>query len=299
MGKILLNNVTKTYDMVNSTSERLKLLFSSNQNDKFVALNGVSLTIFPGEVVGLLGINGSGKSTLSNIISGIIYPDYGTVSVDGEVAIIAVSQGLKKVLTGRENIKLKCLMLGMTESEIEKKIPDIIEFADIGQFIDQPIKKYSSGMKSRLGFAIAVNVNADILVIDEALSVGDQTFYNKCIDKMNVFKSEGKTIVFVSHNLSQVSSFCDRAIWLESGKLKMDGQVKEVIKEYKAFLNNFKNMSEDEKRKIKQRNTIESSDFDSVTQVHLKTNENKENFLNYFTISCILASIVISGINLF
>lgn len=300
MGNIQLNNVTKTYDMVNSTNEKLKVLFSNDEKNKFVALNEISLSISPGEVVGLLGINGSGKSTLSNIISGIIFPDYGTVSVDGEVAIIAVSQGLKKVLTGRENIKLKCLMLGMTESEINKKMPDIIEFADLGVFIDQPIKKYSSGMKSRLGFAIAVNVDADILVIDEALSVGDQTFYNKCIDKMNSFKQEGKTIIFVSHNLSQVSSFCERVIWLESGSVKMDGPSDRVIKEYKTFLNKFKNMSDSEKKEIKKRKSI--NEINQTTENNFNTKEKKikfTEFLNLTTIMFILIVIAISGISLF
>lgn len=253
MGVIKLENVYKTFDMVTTTKDKLAMLLSPKKNNKkFLALNDVSLVINPGEVVGLLGINGSGKSTLSNIISGILFPTTGDISVDGDVAIIAVSQGLKPVLTGRENIRLKCLMLGMTEQEIDNRIDDIIDFADIGDFIDQPIKKYSSGMKSRLGFAIAINTDADILVIDEALSVGDQTFYSKCIDQMNIFKNEGKTIIFVSHNLSQVESFCNRVIWLEYGKVIRDGATSEVIKEYKQFLDKYKAMSVDEQRKYTQ-----------------------------------------------
>ena len=253
MGVIKLENVYKTFDMVTTTKDKLAMLLSPKKNNKkFLALNDVSLIINPGEVVGLLGINGSGKSTLSNIISGILFPTTGDISVDGDVAIIAVSQGLKPVLTGRENIRLKCLMLGMTEEEIDNRIDDIIDFADIGDFIDQPIKKYSSGMKSRLGFAIAINTDADILVIDEALSVGDQTFYSKCIDQMNIFKNEGKTIIFVSHNLSQVESFCNRVIWLEYGKVLRDGATNEVIKEYKQFLDKYKAMSVDEQRKYTQ-----------------------------------------------
>ncbi|WP_214706841.1 MULTISPECIES: ABC transporter ATP-binding protein [unclassified Exiguobacterium] len=253
MGVIKLSNVYKTFDMVTTTKDKLTMLLSPKKNSKkFLALNDVTLTIKPGEVVGLLGINGSGKSTLSNIISGILFPSSGVISVDGDVAIIAVSQGLKSVLTGRENIRLKCLMLGMTEQEIDNRIEDIIDFADIGDFIDQPIKKYSSGMKSRLGFAIAINTDADILVIDEALSVGDQTFYSKCIDQMNIFKEEGKTIIFVSHNLSQVESFCERVIWLEYGKIINDGPVTDVLKKYKLFLDQYKSMSIDEQRKYSQ-----------------------------------------------
>ena len=237
MSMIKLDHVTKRFDMVTTTKEKFKLLFKNQSKNvkTFTALRDVSLDIGSGEVVGLVGINGSGKSTLSNLISGIIYANEGDVEINGEVAIIAVSQGLKNVLTGRENIHLKCLMLGMDDAEIERRMPGIIDFADIGDFIDQPIKKYSSGMKSRLGFAIAVNVDADILIVDEALSVGDQTFYNRCIDKMNEFKNEGKTIIFVSHSLNQIRSFCERVIWLEYGQVKLDGTTKEVVPEYKKL----------------------------------------------------------------
>jgi len=248
MSIILLEHVTKRFDMVTSTKDKFKLLFRQQDysGKTFTALRDVSIEIGSGEVVGLVGINGSGKSTLSNMISGIIHPNEGKLEVNGEVAIIAVSQGLKNVLTGRENIHLKCLMLGMSDEEIERRMPAIIDFADIGDFIDQPIKKYSSGMKSRLGFAIAVNVDADILIVDEALSVGDQTFYNRCIDRMNEFKAEGKTILFVSHSLSQIRSFCDRVIWLEYGQVREDGPTKTVLPHYKEFLAEYKQMTKKE-----------------------------------------------------
>jgi len=253
MSMIKLDHVTKRFDMVTTTKEKFKLLFKNKSKDvkTFTALRDVSLEIGSGEVVGLVGINGSGKSTLSNLISGIIYANEGEVEINGEVAIIAVSQGLKNVLTGRENIRLKCLMLGMDDVEIERRMPGIIDFADIGDFIDQPIKKYSSGMKSRLGFAIAVNVDADILIVDEALSVGDQTFYNRCIDKMNEFKNEGKTIIFVSHSLSQIKSFCERVIWLEYGQVKQDGTTKDVLPEYKNFLADYKKLTKEEQHQYR------------------------------------------------
>ena len=253
MSMIKLDHVTKRFDMVTTTKEKFKLLFKNQSKSvkTFTALRDVSLEIGSGEVVGLVGINGSGKSTLSNLISGIIYANEGDVAINGEVAIIAVSQGLKNVLTGRENIRLKCLMLGMDDAEIERRMPGIIDFADIGDFIDQPIKKYSSGMKSRLGFAIAVNVDADILIVDEALSVGDQTFYNRCIDKMNEFKDEGKTIIFVSHSLSQIKSFCERVVWLEYGQVRLDGTTKDVLPEYKKFLAEYKKWSKEEQHQYR------------------------------------------------
>lgn len=298
MERIILNNVYKTFDMVNTTSEKIKYLLSFKPHHKsFIALRDVSLKIASGEVVGLLGMNGSGKSTLSNLISEIIYPNSGQIDVNGDVAIIAVSQGLKGVLTGRENIHLKCLMLGMTEEEIESRMDDIIDFADIGEFIDQPIKKYSSGMKSRLGFAIAINVDADILIIDEALSVGDQTFYNKCIDKMNEFKNEGKTIIFVSHNLSQVSSFCDRAIWLEFGRVKMDGGAQEVVKHYTDFLNSHKSLSPKEQKQYKTDLTKDEADIPKAIK---NKQTNKRELFGNITLSLVLVlMIVFNAMHLF
>ncbi len=253
MSMIKLDHVTKRFDMVTTTKEKFKLLFKNQSKSvkTFTALRDISLEIGKGEVVGLVGINGSGKSTLSNLISGIIYANEGNVAINGEVAIIAVSQGLKNVLTGRENIRLKCLLLGMDDAEIERRMPGIIDFADIGDFIDQPIKKYSSAMKTRLGFAIAVNVDADILIVDEALSVGDQTFYNRCIDKMNEFKDEGKTIIFVSHSLSQIKSFCERVVWLEYGQVRLDGTTKDVLPEYKKFLAEYKKWSKEEQHQYR------------------------------------------------
>lgn len=270
MNKIHLKNVTKTFAMVTNNKDKLKTLFTSSLDtkDQFVALRNVSLDIGSGEVVGLVGINGSGKSTLANLISGIIYPNYGIVKVTGDVAIIAVSQGLKNVLSGRENIRLKCLLLGMTEEEIERRMPAIIEFADLGLFIDQPIKKYSSGMKSRLGFAIAVNVDADILIVDEALSVGDQTFYNKCIDKMTEFKNEGKTIIFVSHSLGQIKTFCDRVIWLEYGSVREDGDTQTVLANYESFLNGFKKMNKEEQTEFKNKKFLKLDEFHATGRKH-------------------------------
>jgi len=229
----------------------LDILFGGRGED-FYALRNVSFTAEEGDVIGIIGVNGSGKSTISNIISGVIPPTSGKVTVKGQASLIAISSGLNNELTGRENIELKCLMLGFSKKEIRELEPEIIEFADIGKFIEQPVKSYSSGMRSRLGFAISVTVNPDILVIDEALSVGDQTFADKCLKKMNEFKAKGKTIFFISHALGQVKKFCEKALWLEYGEVKEYGKINEVMPHYEEFLKKFKNMSKEEKQKYKE-----------------------------------------------
>ncbi|MEJ6400291.1 ABC transporter ATP-binding protein [Nicoliella lavandulae] len=250
--KIKVQNVTKEYDLFKTQTEKLKSFFSINNKNvpHFWSLMGVSFTVKPGEALGIIGVNGSGKSTISNIISGIIPQTTGEVDVKGDTSIVAINSGLKKNLTGRENIRLKSLMQGLTNSEIDTMMDDIISFADIGDFVDQPVKSYSSGMKSRLGFSIAVHIKPDILIIDEALSVGDDTFYQKCVDKISEFRNEGKTIVFVSHALKQVELLCDRVAWINYGKLKQIGPTEEVIKEYRKFTAWFKKLSKKDKKKF-------------------------------------------------
>jgi teichoic acid transport system ATP-binding protein len=245
--------------MYSKNSEKIFDIFFGGKGEDFYALRNVNFTAEEGDVVGIIGVNGSGKSTLSNIIAGIIPPTFGTVEINGKASIIAVSSGLKNELTGRENIELKCLMLGFSKKEIKKLEPEIIEFAEIGKFIDQPVKSYSSGMKSRLGFAISVNIDPDILIIDEALSVGDQTFADKCLDKMNEFKERGKTIFFISHSIGQVRNFCEKALWLEYGEVKDYGTVEEVIPKYEQFLSNYKKMTKEEKMKYKEEVTKKQS----------------------------------------
>ncbi|GIN96832.1 teichoic acids export ABC transporter ATP-binding subunit TagH [Siminovitchia terrae] len=245
---INVKNVTKKYKLYSGTKDRvLDLILPKSYGEDFYALANVSFEAKQGDVIGFIGINGSGKSTLSNIIAGIVPETSGSVQVNGQVALIAVSAGLKGDLSGRDNIELKLLMLGFSKEEIKVLEPEIIEFSELGKFIDQPVKSYSSGMKSRLGFAISVNVDPDILIIDEALSVGDKAFAEKSFDKMMEFKEKGKTMLFVSHSISQMKQFCDKILWLEYGMVKDFGLVEEIIPKYEKFLKKYKKLSGKEK----------------------------------------------------
>ncbi|MFC8575199.1 teichoic acids export ABC transporter ATP-binding subunit TagH [Heyndrickxia sporothermodurans] len=250
---VVFNNVTKRYKMYSKNSEKiLDVIIPKGYGEDFYALQNISFKADPGDVIGVVGVNGAGKSTFSNLITGVITPTSGNIDIKGDASLIAIASGLDNQLTGRENIELKCLMLGFNKKEIKELTPQIIEFADIGKFIDQPVKKYSSGMKSRLGFAISVNIDPDVLVIDEALSVGDQTFTDKCLNKMNEFKEAGKTIFFISHSMSQVKKFCEKALWLEAGEVKQYGPIKEVLPQYEKFLKEFKAMSKEDQKNFKQ-----------------------------------------------
>lgn len=252
---IIADNVSKSYKMYKNQKERIKdLLWFRDYGEDFYAIKNLSFKVNQGEVVGLIGLNGSGKSTLANMLTGVSIPSEGNMIINGIPAMIAVSSGLNNSLTGMENIELKGLMIGLTLKQIEQLKPSIIEFADIGQFIYQPVKTYSTGMKARLGFAISVNVDPDILIIDEALSVGDSTFSQKCLNKINEYKEKGKTIFFVSHSLSQIKDFCDKILWLEYGMMKAYGVTSEVLPMYERFVSSFNKMSNEEKKEY--RNTI-------------------------------------------
>lgn len=239
--------------MYRNHKERLKdLILPGRKGEDFYALQDISFTVYEGDIVGLVGINGSGKSTLSNIIGEIFPPTEGKVISHGEVSVIAINAGLNGNLSGLENIEFKCLLMGYSKKQIEELTPQIIEFSELGDFIYQPVKKYSSGMKSKLGFAISVTVDPEILVIDEALSVGDQTFADKSLAKMHEFKEQGKTIFFVSHNLGQVKNFCTKLAWIEGGFLRAYGDVEDVMPQYENFISEFKKMdkkSQDEYKK--------------------------------------------------
>lgn len=248
-----INHVTKEYRIYRNNKERIKdALIPKNKNKTFFALNDVSITAYEGDVIGLVGINGSGKSTLSNMIGGSLSPSSGNIDRHGEVSVIAINAGLNGKLTGIENIEFKMLCMGFKKKEIKRLMPQIIEFSELGEFIYQPVKNYSSGMRAKLGFSINVTINPDILVIDEALSVGDQTFTQKCLDKIYEFKEANKTIFFVSHNIRQVREFCTKIAWIEGGKLKEFGELDTVLPKYEQFLKDFKKKSKKDQKAFRQ-----------------------------------------------
>ena len=231
---IRVKDLTKKYKLYQKRSERLANAFGKEKNIKeFYALKGVSFEISKGECVGIIGHNGAGKSTLLKLLTGVAFPTYGEIEINGRLAsMLELGSGFNPELTGMENIYFNGSLNGLTKEEIDGKLKDILEFADIGNFIEQPVKNYSSGMFARLAFAVAINVDPDILIVDEILSVGDVGFQVKCMEKFNEFKKKGKTILYVSHGLGTVKKFCDRAIWLQKGEVVDDGNSVIVVERY-------------------------------------------------------------------
>ena len=232
---ITFDNVTKTYILYKNDQERFKALFFKPKNPKTnKALNGVSIKIYPGESVGIVGDNGAGKSTLLKMITGVTFPDSGEVTVNGKVAaLLELTAGFSMEMTGRENIYLKGYILGLEDDYIKEIEEKIIDFAELGDYIDQPVRTYSSGMKMRLGFAINVNIDPEILVVDEALAVGDANFKKKCKAKINEIIKSGTTVLFVSHSADSVKEICQRSIYLKKGTVIFDGPTEETLKVYK------------------------------------------------------------------
>ena len=220
------------YDKANTLKERL-VFWNKSKVEKRTVLEDINLKIKKGESVALIGVNGSGKSTLLKLMTKIIYPSSGKIVTHGKLtSLLELGAGFHPDFTGRENIYFNASIFGLTAAEIDQRFDDIVAFSELGDFIDAPVRTYSSGMYMRLAFSVAINVNAEILLIDEILAVGDQHFQEKCFAKLKELKDSGKTIVIVSHNLGAVEELCNRGIWIYDGKLKMDGDIKKVTEEY-------------------------------------------------------------------
>lgn len=232
---IKFENVTKEYFLYKSERARFKAIFNNNKNVKrHKVIDNISFEVKEGESLGIIGRNGAGKSTLLKMITSVSFATSGTVEVNGKVAaLLELTAGFSADMTGRENIYLKCYLLGLTKSEIDEIEQNIVDFADLGEYIDQPVRTYSSGMKMRLGFAININIRPDILVIDEALSVGDAEFRKKCEEKIRILRDSGITVLFVSHSMTSMLQTCNRAIFLNGGKISFDGSVEEAFEHYK------------------------------------------------------------------
>ena len=237
---ISVEHVSKLYKLYNKPSDRLKdsLGFSKKKNYReHYALNDMNFEVKKGECVGIIGTNGAGKSTILKIITGVLNPTAGEVKINGRIsALLELGAGFNMEYTGIENVYLNGTMIGFTREEIDAKMDDILSFADIGDFVNQPVKTYSSGMFVRLAFAVAINIDPEILIVDEALSVGDVFFQAKCYKKFEDFKKMGKTILFVSHDLSSIAKYCDRAILLDHGRKLEEGTPKEIVGIYKKLL---------------------------------------------------------------
>lgn len=237
---ICVDHVSKMYKLYNKPSDRLKeslgLTRKKNYQERY-ALNDVSFEVKRGETVGIIGTNGSGKSTILKIITGVLSPTRGNAAVEGRIsALLELGAGFNMEYTGVENIYLNGTMMGFSEEEINARLDDILAFADIGDYVHQPVKTYSSGMFVRLAFAVAINIDPEILIVDEALSVGDVFFQAKCYRKFEEFKKEGRTILFVSHDLGSITKYCDRAILLNQGDKIFEGTPKEAVDIYKKVL---------------------------------------------------------------
>lgn len=242
---VIMEHVSKIYKLKKKDGKEKK-----DAPQSFYALKDISLRIEKGDVVGILGTNGSGKSTMSLVLAGISDIDEGSLKVNGEQALISINTGLNNQLTGLENINVKGALLGFKKKKIQEMTEGVIEFAELGDFLYQPVKKYSSGMRSRLGFAISLALNPDIFIIDEALSVGDKGFAKKCLDRMMKLRDEkGKTILFISHSLPQVREFCKSAVWIEGGKVMETGEINTVCDHYSAYVDELNSLAENEKKR--------------------------------------------------
>lgn len=257
---IEIKNITKIYNLYNKPSDRLKeALFSrKSKHTEFAALNDVSFDVCKGEILGIIGKNGSGKSTILKIITNVLTPTSGECIVKGKIAaLLELGAGFNMEYTGIENIYLNGQMIGFSKEEMDKKLQDIIDFADIGEHIFQPVKTYSSGMFARLAFSVAISVDPDILIVDEALSVGDVFFQNKCYRRFEEFRDKGKTILFVTHDMGSLIRYCNRCVLLNAGKKVGEGKPQEMVDLYKRIM--VGQWNENEEKNLTIANSIDST----------------------------------------
>ncbi len=273
------------YDKGNQLKEKI-LFHNRNRYENRWVLNGISFNIRRGEAVGLIGHNGCGKSTTLKLLTKIIYPDSGTIDMCGRVSsLIELGAGFHPDMSGRENIYTNASIFGLSKKEIDERVAKIIEFSELEEFIDNPVRTYSSGMYMRLAFSVAINVDADILLIDEILGVGDAHFQEKCFEKLQSIKKSGTTIVIVSHSMGQIEDICDRCIWIDKGKIRMEGRPEEVDAKYleymgvksneekkKTLLEEQQKQQEKLKKEEENRERIEKSDF-KINDISLKDKE--------------------------
>ena len=274
---INVKDVKKSFKIYSDKGHTLKerLLFFKQRNSytRHEVLKGVTLEIKKGEVVGLVGHNGCGKSTLLKLMTKIIYPDKGKIEINGKISsLLELGAGFHPDMTGRENIYTNASIFGLTKKEIDARLDDIIEFSELEEFIDSPVRTYSSGMYMRLAFSVAINVDADILLIDEILAVGDARFQAKCFNKMLELKKSGITIVIVSHDLGSIERLCNRAVWIENGKIKDEGIPHDIVAEYLDDI-----MSKDENKKIKVQNKKNNKEKTEKRIIEKKENKKDKN----------------------
>ncbi|MCB9481223.1 MAG: ABC transporter ATP-binding protein [Desulfobacteraceae bacterium] len=268
---VVTENLTKIYKLYNSPSDRLKEtfnLFKKKYHHNFYALNNISLKIEKGKTVGIVGRNGAGKSTLLKILTGVLTPSSGSYHINGKISsLLELGAGFNFDLTGLENIYFNGAVLGYTKKEMEEKIDDIIKFAEIGEFIHQKVKTYSSGMFVRLAFSVAISINPDILIVDEALSVGDELFQRKCFSRIRELKKKGTTIIIVSHGTDILVQLCDEVMLLDNGELLLQGKPKYVIGKYQKLL-----YADPEKKEI-----LKNEILNSTIQSDIQTEKNEDN----------------------
>nr|BAO56811.1 putative ABC transporter [Aggregatibacter actinomycetemcomitans] len=237
---ISIKNLGKSYKLYKEPQDRLKEAlnpFRKTYHTIFNALNNINIEIFKGEVVGIIGRNGAGKSTLLKIITGVLTPSEGDIKIEGKISsLLELGAGFNPDYSGLENIYLQGTLMGLSKQDVDNRLEDILEFADIGEFIYQPVKTYSSGMFARLAFSTAINVDPDILIVDEALSVGDMAFQEKCITKMKSMLNDQRTILFVSHSMPSIRNFCTKVIWLKDGKVHTSGEAHIVCEQYTEYM---------------------------------------------------------------